>query len=411
MANKINNVSQKGVTDMQDITPLIDEILGDIVALRHEIHENPELGYEETETARRVLAQLEKIAGLDIRTGVAQTGIVATLGAGKKGPCVALRADMDALPIQETGDVPYKSRITGKMHACGHDGHTSCLVGAARVLGQIADELEGPVKFVFQPAEEGGGGGKRMCDEEALEHPGVDAIFGLHGWPQLPQGQVGVRRGAFLASSDQFDITIEGTGAHAAFPHLGVDPIVVAAHAITAIQSIVSRHTDPLSSAVVTVGAVTAGTTFNIIPQTAALKGTIRALDETVRRATHERLRTIVEKTAEAFGARAEVEIRDGYPITLNHDNACAYAQEIVENSVDGAMQTTDMLPVMGGEDFSYYSERIPAMFMALGVRPSARDSYPNLHQSDYDFADGAIPLGIRLHVEVARRFAGSWKG
>ena len=186
---------------------------------------------------------------------------------------------------------------------------------------------------------------------------------------------------------------------------------MVAAHAITAIQSIVSRHTDPLHSAVVTVGQINAGTTYNIIPQTAVLKGTIRALDETVRRATHARLRTIVEHTAESFGAKAEVTIRDSYPITFNHANACAYAQEILENNMDGTVEKKDMLPVMGGEDFSFYAERVPAMFLALGVRPPQRDAYPNLHQSDYDFADGAIPLGIRLHVEVARRFAQQWQG
>ncbi len=394
---------------MRDVTPVISEILEETVHLRHEIHQHPELAYEEVDTARRVLKHLEEIDGLDIRTGVAETGIVATLGGEKKGLCVALRADMDALPIEETSDVPYRSKVPGKMHACGHDGHTSCLVGAAKVLGQIRDELEGPVKFIFQPAEEGGAGGKRMCEEDALENPKVDAIFGFHGWPGFPQGEVGVHSGAFLASSDTFDVTIEGVGSHAAFPHLGVDPIVVASHAITAIQSIVSRNTDPLASAVVTVGEIKAGTTYNIIPQTATLKGTIRALDETVRRTTHERLRKVIEKTAEAFGATAEVTIRDGYPITVNHVNACDYAAQVLDGLA--CLTGKDMLPVMGGEDFSYYSERIPAMFLALGIRPPDRDAYPNLHQSDYDFADGAISLGIKLHVEVARRFAANWKG
>ena len=393
---------------MADIASLIDRVLGEIVDLRHEIHKNPELGYEESGTAERVLKHIQPIEGLEIRTGVAETGIVATLGADKSGPCVALRADMDALPIEETNDVPYRSEVPGKMHACGHDGHTSCLVGAVKVLSEIRDELDGPVKFIFQPAEEGGAGGKRMCEEDVLENPNVDAIFGFHGWPALPQGAVGLHAGGFLASSDPFDITIEGTGAHAAFPHLGVDPIVVASHVVTAIQSIVSRTTDPLQSAVVTVADLKAGTTYNIIPQTATLKGTIRALDETVRLTTHEMVRQITEKTAEAFGARADVTTRFGYPITFNHANACDYAQGIVDG-IDG-LNGEGMLPVMGGEDFSFYSERIPAMFSALGVRPPDRDTYPNLHQSDYDFADGAIPLGIRLHVETARQFAGRWK-
>jgi len=393
---------------VRNVDSLIGDVLNDIVRLRHEIHENPELCYEESGTAKRVLKHIEKIDGLDIRTGVAETGIVASLGLDRPGPCVALRADLDALPIEETSDVPYRSKEPGKMHACGHDGHTSCLVGALRVLSEIRDELKGPVKFIFQPAEEGGAGGKRMCEEGVLENPRVDAIFGFHGWPRFTQGEIGLREGAFLASSDTFDITISGQGSHAAFPHLGVDPILVASHAITAIQSIVSRNTDPLNSAVVTVGEIRAGTTYNIIPQTATLKGTIRALDETVRQATHARLKTIVENTAEGFGAKAEVTTRFGYPITYNHANACAYASGIVDR-IDG-LTKQNMLPVMGGEDFSFYSERIPAMFLALGVRPQDRETYPDLHQSDYDFADGAIPLGILLYVEVARQFAGRWK-
>jgi amidohydrolase len=393
---------------MRDIELLIAEVLDDIVGLRHEIHENPELLYEESGTAERVLKHISPIEGLEIRTGVAETGIVVTLGGEKTGPCVALRADMDALPIEETGNVLYKSKVPGKMHACGHDGHTSCLVGAVKVLSEIRDDLAGPVKFVFQPAEEGGAGGKRMCEEAVLENPKVDAIFGFHGWPALVQGEIGIHEGAFLASSDTFDVTITGVGAHAAFPHLGVDPIVVASHAVTAIQSIVSRNTDPLQSAVVTVGEIKAGTTYNIIPQTATLKGTIRALDQTVREATHERLKTVIEKTAEAFGASAEVVNLFGYPITYNHANACDYASKVVGDIAWAEGQ--DMLPVMGGEDFSYYSERIPAMFLALGVRPPERETYPNLHQSDYDFADGAVPMGIRLHVEIARRFAREWE-
>jgi len=392
---------------VRDIAPIIDGVVDEITSLRHEIHENPELKYEESGTAERVLKHIRPIEGIEIRTGVAETGVVATLGGERDGPCVALRADMDALPMEETTDVAYRSKVPGKMHACGHDGHTSCLVGAVKVLSEIRDDLEGPVKFIFQPAEEGGAGGKRMCEEGVLDDPKVDAIFGFHGWPDFPQGQVGVHPGAFLASSDTFDITIGGTGAHAAFPHFGVDPIVVASHVVTAIQSVVSRNTDPLQSAVVTVADIKAGTAYNIIPQTATLKGTIRALDEMVRQTTHERVRQIAEKTAEAFGARADVTNRFGYPVTFNHQNACDYAQGVVDGIEDLAGQ--DMLPVMGGEDFSFYSERIPAMFLALGVRPLDRDTYPNLHQSDYDFADGAIPHGIRLHTEIARQFASRW--
>lgn len=394
---------------MTNVERLIEEIREEIVELRHEIHRNPELGYEEQGTAERVMAQLSCVDGLDIRTGMAETGIVATLGAEKKGPCVALRADMDALPIEETGDVPYKSAVTGKMHACGHDGHTSCLAGAARVLGQMADELDGPVKFIFQPAEEGGGGGLRMCEEGALEDPKVDAIFGIHGWPQLPQGEVGLQAGALLAASDQFDITIEGVGGHAAFPHLGVDPIIIASQVISAAQSIVSRTTDPLQSAVVTFAQIVAGTTYNIIPQSALMKGTIRTLDEGVRRATHRKLEEIATGVAEGMGARAIVDVRDGYPVTYNDETAAAFVERVFEGDLGKQLTHVPIAPVMGGEDFAYYAEKVPATFVALGVRPRDRDTYPNLHQSDYDFHDDAVPLGIRYHVEIARGFVGMW--
>ncbi len=395
---------------MADIGELIEEVRDEIVELRHEIHRHPELGYEEHGTAKRVMAQLSKVDGLEIRAGVAETGIVATLGADKKGPCVALRADMDALPIEETGDVPYRSTVSGKMHACGHDGHTSCLAGAARVLGRMADELDGPVKFIFQPAEEGGAGGRRMCEEGVLEDPRVDAIFGIHGWPQLPQGEVGLRAGALLAASDQFDLTIEGTGAHAAFPHLGVDPIVIASQVIAAAQTIVSRTTDPLQAAVVTFSQVEAGTTYNIIPQSVAMKGTIRSLDEGVRRAVHRKLVKIATGIAESMGARAIIDVRDGYPVTYNDESAVTFVEGVFESDLGRQLTHVPIAPVMGGEDFAFYAEKVPATFVALGVRPRDRDSYPNLHQSDYDFHDDAIPLGIRYHVEVARAFVGGWR-
>lgn len=324
---------------MADLDKLIEEVVPEIVELRHAIHAHPELGYEEEETSKCVLDQLAKVDGLGMRTGVAETGIVATLGADKPGPCVALRADMDA-----------------------------------------------------------------------LDDPKVDAIFGIHGWPQLPQGEVGVHAGAFLAASDQFDMTIEGVGAHAAFPHLGVDPIVIASLVISAAQSIVSRTTDPLQSAVVTFGQIVAGTTFNIIPQAATLKGTIRTLEEGMRRQTHRKLEEIAKGVAEGMGGRATVEVRDGYPITYNDESAVAFVERVFEGDLGTQLVSVPLSPVMDGEDFSYFAERVPATFVALGVRPPDRETYPNLHQSDYDFHDGAIPLAIRYHVEVARAFATRWK-
>jgi len=321
---------------MVQINGLIDAILPAITALRHEIHAHPELGFEEVETARRVVSHLQRLPNLKIQTGVAKTGVVAVLNAGKPGPCVGLRADMDCLPIVEESDISYKSTCPGKMHACGHDGHTATLVGAAMVLSRLADELPGQVKFIFQPAEEGGGGGEVMCNEGVLENPKVDAIFALHGWPLLDLGVVGVRGGPSLAATNPFEITVHGVGSHAAWPHGGVDPIVAGAHIVTALQTVVARNSDPLDSVVVTVGKFHAGTAVNIIPPTAELAGTIRTLRPETRVKTVERVRQIAEHTAAALGARAEVRIREGYPALVNDEAAAALVAEVATAAVPG---------------------------------------------------------------------------
>jgi amidohydrolase len=266
---------------MKDIRPLIQEILPSLVQLRHELHAEPELGFEEVNTSRRVLEKLKSVPGVEIRTGVAKTGIVATLGSEKKGPCVALRAEMDALPIEEATGKPYASKVPGKMHACGHDGHTTCAVGAFLVLSKIQDELKGPVKFVFQPSEESVGGARVMCEEGCLENPKVDAIFGLHGYPiagNLRLGEVALARGPAMAGSRGFTIEVKGKGGHAAAPHLCIDPVYIGAQIVNAVQSMVSRSTNPLESMVVSVTRFVAGTARNIIPETALLEGTLRAL-------------------------------------------------------------------------------------------------------------------------------------
>ena len=392
---------------MKDIDPLVKAVLPDIVTLRHDLHQHPELGYEEYRTARRVLEHLSTNPDLDLRTGVGETGIVATLGAEKSGPCVALRADMDALPIEETSDLPYKSQIPGKMHACGHDGHTSCLVGAAKVLAQCTNDLEGPVKFIFQPAEEVGAGGRRLCEEGALENPKPEAIFGLHGAPGLPQGQIGTCHGAFLASADTFEIDIEGQGTHAAFPHTGIDPVLIASQIVVALQTIVSRNIDPLSPAVVTVGQIIAGTATNVIPSTAQLRGTVRALDEDMRAHVLERVVHIATHVAESMNGSAEVHIENGYPILNNNPRAKQTLETIITES--NTAKIVDLSPIMGAEDFAFYAEQIPAMFCMLGLLPQGHRSAPGLHQSDFDFADGALPYGIKMHVEIARNFARVW--
>ncbi|MBX3394483.1 MAG: amidohydrolase [Phycisphaerae bacterium] len=392
-------------TAMTDVHRIIERITPELVALRREIHAHPELAFEEFETSRRVEAVLRRLRGLHVQTGLAKTGVVATLNPDKPGPCIALRAELDALPIDEMTGAAHTSKIPGKMHACGHDGHMACLVGAAMVLSEIADELPGKVKFIFQPAEESGGGGEKLCVAGVLDAPRVDAIFALHGWPYLDLGCVGVCHGPAMAATNPWHVTIHGQGAHAAYPHRGVDPILVAAHVVTAVQSIASRHVDPLDAVVVTVATIRAGTAGNIIPATAELGGTIRTLDAAVRQSAVERFKSLVEQTAAAFGARASVEVQWGYPALVNDEVACALVSEVASEVVGTSRVADRMRPSMGGEDFAYYAERVPAAFWRLGVRRGDPEGQPTLHQANYDFADEAIPLGVRMHCEIARRF------
>ncbi|MCZ6682460.1 MAG: M20 family metallopeptidase [Planctomycetota bacterium] len=390
---------------MSRIQDMIQDLAPSITALRHEIHAHPELGFEENETARRVVAQLKPLGNLEIQTGVAKTGVVATLNRDKPGKCVALRAELDCLPIHEEGNLPYKSRIPGKMHACGHDGHMSCLVGAAHILSRMADELPGKVKFVFQPAEEGGAGARIMSEEGVLNNPNVDAIFALHGWPELELGTIGVRGGPTLASTNPWRMTIHGDGAHAAYPHKGIDPILAASHIVVALQSIASRSIDPLESIVVTVAEFHAGTADNIIPPAVELTGTIRTLNPDVRKKAVGLVQQIATTTAAAFGARAEVNITDGYPTLINNDEAAALVADVARDVLGDGGVADVVPPSMGGEDFAYYAQRIPAAFWRLGVRTGDPSEQPGLHHPTYDFPDVAIPYGIRMHCEIARQF------
>jgi len=387
---------------MQALEPLVARCLPEIVALRHDLHAEPELSFKETNTARRVAGMLEKLPGMTLRKQVAGTGIVAVLGAEKRGPCVALRADMDALPIQEATGVPYASKHPGHAHACGHDGHVACLVGAATVLAQLAGRLSGPVKFIFQPAEEGGGGGRLMCEQGALEHPSVRAIFALHAWPHLPLGTIGVRSGPAMASTDAIDIVVQGRGTHAAAPNKGVDPILVAAHIVTALQTVVSRQLPPAEPAVVTIGCIQGGTARNIIPEQVRLGGTIRTLTDASRTAAAAAVRRISEQTALAHGARAEVQITPGYPVLVNHAAAADYIRRTALSEL-GPQAFSDDLPVsLGGEDFAYYAQRIPAALWRLGIGAPG-DPHPEpLHSPRFDFPDAALAIGIRMEVALA---------
>ncbi|HRX84077.1 MAG TPA: amidohydrolase [Phycisphaerae bacterium] len=391
---------------MLDFTGDIEAILPEVVALRHDLHAHPELAYCEERTSGKVLEQLRSLAGLEIQDGLAGgTGIVATLNGDKPGPCVLLRADMDALPIEEDSALPYKSQHAGKMHACGHDGHTSMLIGAARVLTRCADRLPGKVKFCFQPAEEDGAGGERMVADGVLENPRVDAAFALHGWPDIPVGAIATRPGPMLAATAPFDITITARGGHAAYPHRTPDAIVAAAQFITNIQAIRARFVDPFDPVVISICMVEAGYTYNVLPQRCALKGTVRAL----RPEVHARARALVGEflraTAASFEVEAELAYGTCYP-ALTNDAACAALVADVGRELLGAERVSmDYPPGLGGEDFAYFAERVPAAMFQLGLkRPSAAD-VAGLHNPRFDFNDAALPHGIGMLCGIAQRY------
>ena len=371
-----------------------------IVALRREIHREPELGFDTRKTAEKVLGALDGLP-LDIQTGVAENGIVATLSSGD-GPTVGLRADMDALPIHEETGLPFASEIDGKMHACGHDGHTSMLVGAAHALCGMRERLNGTLKFFFQPAEEGGGGGKVMVDEGVAED--VDSVFALHLWPGLPFGTAATKAGPIMAAADAFEMTVRGKGGHGAFPHQTADAIAMAAQIVTALQTLVSREVNPVEPAVVTVGEIGAGSAFNIIPETARLGGTVRTLNEDLRRRMPERIEQLARGVAQGMRGDAELDYDFSYPVTMN-DEAAARAALGVIRDLFGEENTLELSnPSMGGEDFAFFLEKIPGAFIWLGVGEDV--SY--LHTPTFDFDEEILPHGAALLTALALEKLGS---
>jgi IAA-amino acid hydrolase len=374
---------------------------GWITEIRRELHRFPELGYQEFRTGTLIRKKLDEL-GIPYRFPVAETGVVATLGQGS--PCVALRADIDALPIEEETDVPFRSEVPGKMHACGHDCHTAMLLGAAKLLKAREGELKGTVKLLFQPAEEGGAGGDRMCNEGALDAPKVQRIFGLHVWPFLPTGAIGSREGTFLASAGSLSITIIGKGGHGAFPHLAIDPVTTAAKVIGELQTIVSRETDPLDSAVISVTTIHAGEAYNVIPQEVRMTGTIRSLTLSGMRLLQDRIREVVTHVAAANRCEAVVEFPgNDYPPTVNDGHCWNLAQEIGREAL-GDDNVGELPPVMGGEDFAYYAQRIPGCFVGLGTGNEADDAVYSVHHPKFKVDESALPIGTALHVAFALR-------
>jgi len=373
-----------------------------VVELRHDLHRHPELGYEEHYTSALVKRELGKL-GIAVIGGLAGgTGVMGIIRKGD-GPVVALRADMDALPILEQTGLPWASQTPGRMHACGHDGHTAILLGAAAILRDAP--FQGTIKLLFQPAEEGGCGAERMCNDGVLESPKVDAIFGLHGWPGLKVGMAATRAGALLASVDGFTVRLKGKGTHAASPQNGVDPIVAAAALVGALQAIVSREGDPTEARVLTVAQIHAGTSFNVIPDTAEINGTVRALSDGSRRSILASLERVARATAEAHRCTAAIEYFGTTPPTTNTPALAEFVGHTAAEVLGTRAFVTAPRPAMWGEDFAFYLQHVPGCFYMLGVQPEGRESYPMLHNAEYDFTDAAVPVGIRMMVELALRF------
>ena len=374
----------------------IEDNVGEkIVALRRDIHREPELGFNTEKTAGKVLAALEGLP-LDIETGVAENGIVATLDGEGGGPTVALRADMDALPILEDTGLPFASETEGKMHACGHDGHTSMLVGAAHALSGMRDRLGGTVKFIFQPAEEGGGGGKVMVDEGVAD--GVSSIFALHLWPGLPFGKMATKAGPIMAAADAFEMEVKATGGHGAMPHLGSDAIAIAAQVVTALQTIVSREVDPVEPAVLTVGEIGAGTAFNVIPDRAHLGGTVRTLNADLRQKMPRRMKELASGIAKGMQGDVALDYTFSYPVTVNDEAAANLALDIAEDFLGSESVLELPNPSMGAEDFSYFLEKVPGAFIWLGIGEDAS----GLHTPTFAFDENILLRGSALLAALA---------
>ncbi len=370
---------------------------GELTAWRRDIHRHPETAFEERRTAELIASRLEAF-GIAVDRGLAETGVVGTLKRGSSSRAVGLRADMDALPMQELNAFPHRSVHAGKMHACGHDGHVTMLLGAARVLAAEGG-FDGTVHFIFQPAEEGGGGGQRMVEEGLFRRFPVDSVYGMHNMPGIPAGQFATRPGPVMAAADELDIVLRGIGGHAAFPHRACDPILAAAHVVTALQSIVSRNTDPLDSAVVSITMFHGGEVGNVIPDHAKLSGSVRTFKPEVQERVIADIGRIARNTAAAFGSVAEVDCRRGYPPTVNAAKETEFALAVARRI---GSTLAEMPPMMGAEDFSFMLQARPGCYMFIGNGDGPGGGCM-VHNPNYDFNDAILPTGVRYWVELTR--------
>ena len=374
--------------------PVINRIADfhdDMTAWRRDIHAHPETAFEEKRTSDIVADKLESF-GIEVHRGLAKTGVVGRLKAGTAPKAIGLRADLDALNLPEKNDFSYRSRHEGKMHACGHDGHITMLLGAARYLAETRN-FDGTVHFIFQPAEEGGGGGKVMVDEGLFEQFPCQAVYGMHNWPGMARGRIGVRTGAMMASADMFSIRIRGRGGHAAMPHHAIDPVVVGAQIVTALQTIASRTNDPLDSVVVSVTQFHAGTADNVIPDEAVLSGTCRALSPAGRDMIERRMRETVDGIAAAHGIAADLDYRRNYPVLVNTAEETARAARAAARVVGEANVAIDDPPVMGSEDFAFMLQAKPGSYIWIG-NGVGEEGGCMVHNPHYDFSDEILPVG-----------------
>ena len=382
--------------------PIVNRIAalhGDITEWRHDLHAHPELLYDVHRTAASVADKLKSFGCDEVVTGIGRTGVVGVIRGSKPatGPfkTIGMRADMDALPIMEATNLPYKSTTPGKMHACGHDGHTAMLLGAARYLAETRN-FAGTAVVIFQPAEEGGAGGKAMVEDGLMDRFGIEEVYGMHNYPGLPVGEFAIRSGPLMAAADHVTIDIEGVGGHAARPHLTVDSVLVGAAIVSQLQSIVARNVDPLQSAVISICMFHAGNADNVIPQTAQLAGTARSLTPAVQDLLERRLREVVDGVARLYGAKATVDYRRNYPVLRNHERQTGFAADVAGQVVGGTRVNTAAAPVMGAEDFSFMLEARPGAFIFVGNGDSA-----GLHHPAYNFNDDVIPVGTSYWVKL----------
>ena len=391
------------------IKTVADDIFAEVVRLRRLIHQNPELAFEEEETARLVKETLQPL-DLNLQTGIAKTGVMATIKGAHPGPTLMLRADMDALPIQEQNDIPFKSRNPGKMHACGHDAHTASLLGTAMILARLKDQLHGSVRMIFQPSEEKLPGGAKVMLEEGILNPlpnsaSPEVIFGQHVQPGLPVGKIGVRNGMYMASTDEIYLTVKGTGGHAAAPHmLESDAVLVTSHVIVALQSVISRNCNPGAPSVLSFGKIIGDGATNIIPDEVRIEGTFRSMDESWRFKAHELIERVAQHTAQAYGARVELDIVNGYPALHNHDEPTDFLREAAHAYV-GVENTVELDRWYASEDFAWYLQQVPGSFYRIGVQSEQLEDAYALHTPRFMIDEEALRVGPGFMAFLALQY------